>query len=183
MRGDDTRHDPAAGLPDAALWRRSRMVEMIEDAAERYLDLAGFADGWLDPDERERVAEQLAGDPTAAGDIAAARAITASAERVGGIPESAIARASSLVGGSEAQRATVIPFPLGPRDRPRLQGMARWSSLVAAMAVASWLGFTLGMDTSLSFVQNRQTGEDGFLREFLDPSAGFMRDLTEGPQT
>ena len=61
--------------------------------------------------------------------------------------------------------------------------MARWGSLVAAMAVASWLGFTLGIDTSLSVAQIRQTGEDGFLREMLDPSTGFMRDLTEGAQT
>ena len=58
MRGNDTRRNPAAGLSDAALWRRSRTVDMSEDAAEteRYLDLAGFADGRLDPDDRERVA-------------------------------------------------------------------------------------------------------------------------------
>ena len=61
--------------------------------------------------------------------------------------------------------------------------MAGWGSLVAAMAVASWLGFTLGMDTSRSYAQIRQGGEEGFLREFLDPSAGFMRDLTEGTRT
>ena len=61
--------------------------------------------------------------------------------------------------------------------------MARWGSLVAAMAVASWLGFTLGMDTSLSVAQVRQTGEDSFLGELLDPSTDLMRDLTEGTQT
>ena len=61
--------------------------------------------------------------------------------------------------------------------------MARWGSLVAAMAVASWLGFTLGMDTSFSYAQIRQPGEDGFLSEFLDPSTGFMRELDEGQQT
>ena len=65
--------------------------------------------------------------------------------------------------------------------------MARWGSLAAAMAVASWLGFTLGADTSLSLGQagarTGQAGEDGFLRELLDPSTGFMRDLTEGSQT
>ena len=51
------------------------------------------------------------------------------------------------------------------------------------MAVASWLGFTLGMDTSLSFTQFRQTGDDSFLGELVDPSTDFMRDLTEGAQT
>ncbi len=185
MRGDDTRRDPAAGLPDAALWRRSRTVDMTEDEveAERYLDLAGFADGRLDPDDCERVAERLAGDPAAAGDVAAARSLTADAERTEAMPEAAIGRASALVGGDAPQRATVIPFPLGRRNRPRLLGLARWGSLVAAMAVASWLGFTLGMDTSRTYAQIRQGGEDSFLREFLDPSAGFMRDLTEGTQT
>ena len=179
MRGNGTRRDPAAGLPDAALWRRSRTVDMTDDEAEaeRYLDLAGFADGRLDPDDRERVAEFLAGNPVAAGDVAAAHA---PAGRQVAVPESAIARACALV---EPRGAMVVPFPHSRRDRPRLQGMARWGSLVAAMAVASWLGFTLGMDTSRSLVQIRQPGEDGFLREFVDPSAGFMRDLTEGTQT
>jgi anti-sigma factor RsiW len=179
MRGNDTNRDPAAGLPDAALWRRSRTVDMTEEAveAERCLDLAGFADGRLDPDDRERVAEWLAGDPVAAGDVAAARAPTGPLDAAS---EPAIARACALVA---PQRGTVIAFPLSRRGRPRLQVTARWGSLVAAMAVASWLGFTLGMDTSLSLAQIRQGGEDGFLREFLDPSAGFMRDLTEGTQT
>jgi anti-sigma factor RsiW len=180
MRGNDTRRDPAAGLTDAAVWRRSRLAEMVEDEAERYLDLAGHADGRLDPDDRERVAERLAGDPVAAGDVAAART---RAEWSEPMPEPAIARACALVDNRARQRSKVIRFPLIARNRPRLQGMAGWGSLVAAMAVASWLGFTLGMDTSRSFTEARQSGEDGFLREFLDPSTGFMRDLTEGPQT
>src|SRR6266404_6383276 len=101
MQGDDTRRDPAAGLPDAALWRRSRTVDMTEDEVEeeRYLDLAGFADERLDPDDRERVAEQLAGNPVAAGDVAAAHALAAGAEQTEAMPEAAIARASALVGG------------------------------------------------------------------------------------
>ena len=74
MRGDDTSRVPADGSSDAALWRRSRAIDMVEDEAERYLDLAGYADGRLDPDDRERVAEWLATDPVAAGDVAAARA-------------------------------------------------------------------------------------------------------------
>jgi len=185
MRGDDTRRDPAAGLSDAALWRRSRMVDMTEDAAEveRYLDLAGVADGRLDPDDRERVAEWLADDPVAAADVAAARALAARAERLDAVPGAVIARASALVDGGGPRRGTVIPFWPSRRDRPRLRGVAGWGSLVAAMAVASWLGFTLGMDTSSSFAQIRQAGDDGFLREFLDPSTGFMRDLTEDSQT
>jgi anti-sigma factor RsiW len=185
MRGNDIGRDPAAGLPDAALWRRSRTVDIREGAAEaeRYLELAGFADGRLDPDDRARVAEWLAGDPVAGGDVAAARALAARAERLEAAPQSVVARAATLVDGGAPQRGTVVAFPPSRRGRPRLQGVARWGGLVAAMAFASWLGFTLGMDTSLSFSQSNQTSEDGFLREFLDPSTGFMRDLTEGQQT
>jgi anti-sigma factor RsiW len=170
-------------LPDAALWRRSGMIDMTPDEAERALDLAGFADGRLDPDDRERVAEWLAGDPVAAGDVAAALALTAVGERPEAAPEPVIARAYALVDGGAEQGDTVIAFPLGRRDRPGLRNMASWGSLVAAMAVASWLGFTLGMDTSLSVAPFGQAGEDGFLHELLDPSTGFMRDLTEGQQT
>jgi anti-sigma factor RsiW len=187
MLGDDKRRDRAAGLPDAALWRLSRTLDLTEEAAEaeRYLDLAGLADGRLDPEDQERVAEWLADDPVAAGDVAAARALALRAERLEAAPQSAVMRASALVegGGGGPQRGTVIPFRPRRRDLPRLRGMAGWGSLVAAMAVASWLGFTLGMDTSSSFVQIRQAGDDGFLREFLDPSTGFMRDLTEDSQT
>lgn len=183
MQGDGTRRDGPVGVPDRALWQRGRMVEMEEDEAERFLDLAGFADGRLDPDDRERVAELLAGDPTASADVAAAGALAGMVEPTEAAPETIVARAAALVGPGAPQRDTVIPFAPSRRDRPRLHGVARWGSLVAAMAVASWLGFTLGMDTSLSSAQIRQPGEDGFLRELLDPSTGFMRDLTEGAQT
>jgi anti-sigma factor RsiW len=183
MRGNDIRRDSAAGVPDRALWRRCRMVDAAEDEAERYLDLAGFADGHLDPDDRERIAEWLAGDPIAAGDVAAACALATMAERPEAVPEPIVARACALVGGNDPQPSKVIPFAPRHQNSPRLHGMARWGSLIAAMAVASWLGFTLGMDTSLSFAQTRQGGEDGFLGELLDPSTGFMGDLTEGAQT
>jgi anti-sigma factor RsiW len=186
MRGDDKRRDPATGLPDRALWRQSRTVEMTEEAAEaeRYLDLAGLADERLDPEDRERVVQWLAKDPVAAGDVAAAGALALRAERLEAAPHSVVVRASALVGGGGGpQRGTVIPFRPRRRDQPRLRGMAGWGSLAAAMAVASWLGFTLGMDTSSSFAQIRPAGEDGVLGEFLDPSTGFMRDLTEDSQT
>jgi anti-sigma factor RsiW len=176
MREDNTRRVPPDGLSDAALWRCSRLSDIVEDEAERYLDLAGFADGRLDPDDRERVAEWLAGDPVAADDVAAARVLPTPAA----LPQVAIARACALVAGNQPDRDTVIPFPLSRRYRPLLHSMARWGSLAAAMAVASWLGFALGIDTSVSFAQVRQTGEDTYLGELLDPSTDL---LTEGTQT
>ena len=178
MRGNGTGREPPTGLSDGVLWRHSRMIDMAEDEAERYLDLAGFADLRLDPDDRERIAERLAGDPIMAGDVAAARALGGAAERLAAVPAAILARATGLVGSGE-----VIPLPSRRRASLGFRGMARWGGLVAAMAVASWLGFTLGENTSLSFAQRGQTNEDGFLREMLDPSTGFLRDLTEGPQT
>jgi anti-sigma factor RsiW len=183
MHGDGTGRESTAGLPDSALWQKSRLVDMAEEESERFLDLAGFADGRLDPDDRERVAEWLAGDPIAAGDVAAARSLAAAVERADAAPQSIIARASSLVGAGMPQPAAIIPFPQRHRYVPGLRGLARWGSLVAAMAVAGWLGFTLGMDTSRSVAQIGRAGEDGFLQELLDPSVSFLRDLTEGAPT
>src|SRR5712692_9309923 len=183
MQRDGGGRESPAGLSDNAVWQKSRLLDIPEDESERFLDLAGFADGQLDPDDRERIAEWLAGDPIAAGDVAAARALAAAAERVGAVPQSIIARASSLIGAGMPRPDKIIPFPQRHRYIPGLRGMARWGSLVAAMAVASWLGFALGMDTSRSVAQIGQAGEDGFLQELLDPSVGFLRDLTEGAQT
>jgi hypothetical protein len=188
MRGEDTGRTPPAGLPDAALWRLSRDTDASADEAGRILDLAGFADGCLDPDDRERVAEWLAEDPLAADDIAAARALGPRAEELEAVPQRVLARACALVrggpvSGGEDGRATVISFPIRHRDRTQLHRVASWGSLVAAMAVASWLGFTLGMDASRSFSQPGQAADDGVLGELLDPSTGFTGDLTEGAQT
>jgi len=184
MRGDGFGREPPQRSPDGALWRRSRMTDVPEDAAERYLDLAGFADGQLDPDDQARVGEWLDRDPIAAGDVAAARTIAGMARQPPTVPEAIIARALSLVGAGTPQVAAVIPFPSRQqRERPRLNRVAGWGSLVAALAVASWLGFSLGVDTSLSFTQSGQAREDGFLHELLDPSTGFLRDLPGGFQT
>ena len=44
---------------DRALWQRSRETNMTPDEAERFLDLAGFADGRLDVEDRARIAESV----------------------------------------------------------------------------------------------------------------------------
>jgi len=65
---------------DRRLWQRCRTMDAGEDEAARFLDLAAYADGLLDIEERERVAALLAGDPQAAADVRAAQAL-ADAER------------------------------------------------------------------------------------------------------
>ncbi|MFI4948153.1 MAG: anti-sigma factor family protein [Alphaproteobacteria bacterium] len=182
MSGDEIGKVPPSGA-GAALWQASCSTDIAEDEAERFLDLAGYADGRLDPDDRERVAAWLAADPVAAGDIAAARRLAASTAGLASMPEPAIARACALVDGGASRQGVVIPFAPRYRSRPTLHGMAGWGSLVAAMAVASWLGFTLGVDTSRSFAQTQQTGDNGFLQELLDPATDSVRDLTGGAQT
>ena len=183
MRQDGSGRQPPAHLSDGALWRRSRATDIAEDDAARYLDLAAFADGRLDPDDRERVAEWLAGDTAAADDIAAALSFAGLGGQPPAAPDSVIARAAALVGRGTVRHGAVIPFAPRRHDRPRLQRVASWASMAAAMAVASWLGFTLGVDTSLSFSQLGQSGDDGFLHELLVPSAGFLRDPSGGAQT
>jgi hypothetical protein len=67
-----------------------------------------------------------------------------------------------------------------------VEGVARWAGLVAAVAVAGWLGFAMGSGASLTLSQPApvvQTGYGSFLTELLDPSTGFLRDLGEGRRT
>jgi anti-sigma factor RsiW len=162
------------------LWRRGLVAEIAEDEAERFLDLAGFADGRLDADEHDRVAARLARDPEAAADIAAARAI-AERSSVGEVAPAVIGRACALV--EKNPSAWIIPFPRRYRPQPTLPGVARWASLAAALVVASWLGFDLGSMTSAAFGPVAQPPEDSLVRDMLEPSSGFVRDLTEGMRT
>jgi anti-sigma factor RsiW len=164
-----------------ALWQRSRDTDMAPDEAERFLDLAGFADGRLDAEDQARIAELLTQDRAAAGDVAAARTLAASP-----VPHTAdkvFERAAVLVDAASSARARVIPF--APRSRPavRVERFARWGSLAAAIVMAAWLGFALGEDVSIALTRNGSPSDDGFLRELLEPSSGFLRDLTEGAQT
>jgi anti-sigma factor RsiW len=152
---------------------------MAPDEADRLLDLAGFADGRLDAEDHARIAELLAQDSATVADVAAARALAASP--VPQTPEKVFERAAALV--DAANDGRVIPF--APRSRPaaRLERFARWGSLAAAIVMAAWLGFALGEDVSVALTRNGPPGDDGFLRELLEPSGGFLRDLTEGAQT
>jgi len=179
MHGDDPK-ERSFGSSDRALWQRSRLTDATEDEAARLLDIAAFADGRLDEDEAERVAARLTGDAAATGDVAVARRLAQ--DEPPEAPAQVVARALALV--PPAGVAEIIPFAPRMPPQPRLQLVARWGSLAAAVAVAGWLGFALGMDTSLMLAQPRLGGgEDGFLHELIDPAPSFLRDLGDGAQT
>jgi hypothetical protein len=168
------------GQPDAELWRRSVSTELVEDGVARALDLAGFAEGRLDPDDLERIAAWLAVDGEAAGDVAAARSAAAT-EAFPAPPEAVVRRACALVQGAGVAD-NIIAFP-ARRHWARLRGATHWGSLAAAVAVAAWLGFTLGIDTSRAFALNERPASTGFLSDLLDAQTGAVSDLAEVPQT
>jgi anti-sigma factor RsiW len=175
--------EPRLNGAERELWRRSAGTVIAEDEAERFLDLAGFAEGRLDLDEHERVVERLARDPDAAADVAAARSFPGRGLTNDVAPAHIIARACALVEERPASTGWVIPFPRRYRPQPSLPGVARWAGLAAALVVASWLGFDLGSSTSAAFGPIAQSPEDSLVRDMLEPSTGFVRDLTEGLRT
>ena len=169
-------------IADRILWQRSQSIDAVEDEGARYLDMAAFAEGRLDPDERERVAEWLRSRPEAAGDIAAARALASGLRRHSGIcrkpPWRAPARWSAAAAASRP--GSVIAFRARTGRRPVLASITQWSSLAAAMVVAGWLGFTLGMDASGMMAPDRPGSDDGVTQDLFGSSPAFFRDLTGG---
>jgi anti-sigma factor RsiW len=162
---------------DRVLWLRSRLADAPADEVARFLDLAGFVDGLLDADERERVAAVVAGDPAAAADVSAAQALAGGVEgRPPGF-ERIVARASALVPDPHLTGARIIAF--APRHRRVLHGVAQWGSLAAAILVASWLGFSMGSDTSLALRQPGLSSDTSLVPELFDPGTGFLRDFGE----
>jgi anti-sigma factor RsiW len=173
--GREARMDNA----DRVLWQRGQITDAVEDECARYLDMAAFAEDRLDPDERERVAEWLRSHPDAAGDIAVARAL-ASGAPYAALPETVVARACAIVGDAgPSRRGSVVAFR--PRaDRRPVLAIAQWSGLAAALVVAGWLGFTLGMDTSGMIARTGAEPDDGIAQELFGSSPAFFRDLTGG---
>src|SRR5689334_882259 len=102
---------PEQGLSpaDRRLWQRCRVMDAAEDEAARFLDLAAYADGLLDPEEEGRVAALLAADPEAAADIRAARALAGTEAKTAGL-ERIIARAAAIPGDSDLASGKVVPL-------------------------------------------------------------------------
>lgn len=176
--GPEQAPDPAE---DRRLWQRCLTMDAEEDEAARFLDLAAYAEGLLDIEERERVAALLAADPEAATDVRAAHALVA-AERTSAGLERIIARASAILSEADSAGGKIVPFAPRP-DRRLVQTFARWGSLAAAVALAGWLGFAMGSDTSLALNDHRQPSDTGLLPELFDPGTGLLRDLGEGLRT
>jgi anti-sigma factor RsiW len=162
---------------DRALWRRSCLTDVTEDEALRFLDLAAFADGLLEPDESDRIAALLAVDPVARDDVAAARGGSAGTDGLPGTLERIVARACAILPSEPTSR--VVAFTLRPRRRRILQGFAQWGSLAAAMVLASWLGFAMGSDASRTLSAPVPPSDASFMPELFDPGSGFLRDLGE----
>jgi anti-sigma factor RsiW len=178
MQSEGPEHGPNPA--DRRLWQRCRTIDADEDEAARFLDLAAYADGLLDIEERERVAALLAADPQAAADVRAAQ--RADAERTSVGLERIIARASAISSEADSASGKIVPF--APRHGRRiLETFAQWGSLAAAVALVGWLGFAMGSDTSLALSDRRQPGDTGLLPELFDPGPNFLRDLGEGMRT
>lgn len=180
-----TQSEEAEPAPDPVenrrFWQRCRATDAVEDEAARVLELAAYADGLLDIEERERVAAILATDPEAAADVLAAHTLAAAEPTFSGL-ERIIARASAISPDMRSVNGTVVP--LTPRHGRRfLQSFAEWGSLAAAIAFAGWLGFAMGTDTSLALSDHRQPSDASLLPELFDPGTGLVRDLGEGPRT
>lgn len=162
---------------DRRLWQRCRTMDAEEDETARFLDLASYAEGLLDIEERERVAALLAADPQAAADVRAAQALADADPTSAGL-ERIVARASAILRDADSV------VPLAPRrGRRLLQISAQWGSLAAAIALAGWLGFAMGSDTSLALSDTRQPSAAGLLPELFDPGTVLLRDLGEGLRT
>lgn len=174
--------DESGGTPRSAdqdLWQICRETEATEDETAQLLELAAFADGTLDEDDRERVAARIAADPEAMADIAAARLLADAAPAAASAE--VVARACAAHPAATARPAQIVRFPL-IRRAANWNGVTQWGSLAAAVMVAGWLGFNLGTDTWSSYSQVSRPGDDQ-IRELLDPSANFMRDLTEASRS
>ena len=175
MRMDQTNGGTPAASSDRAVWEHCRAIDAEpKDEAERFLDLAGYAESRIDDDdERARIAAWLADDPDAAADVAAAQTLAAAP---GAASEAVVARAAALVRAG----AEIIPFARPFRPRAGFRRFATWGTLAAGIAIAGWLGFALGSGTSLALGPVAQSNEDGFLGDLIDPSGGVLHAINDG---
>lgn len=181
MRTDEEREEGPDAASERHLWQRCRQTDAPEDEAARFLDLAAFAEGSLDVDERDRVAAWLADDREASADVSAARVLG----HYDGPPEEVervIARACAISPEILPTGGRVVVLAQWKKRR-LVQDFAQWGSIAAAVALASWLGFSMGSDTSRALTAPQPPSETSFLPDLFDPAPAFLRDLGEGLRT
>ena len=176
MRARGTSGSLPPGIPDQSLWQHRREMDAAPDETERFLDLAGFADGRLDDDERERIAALIAGDPLAAADVGAARTLSEAAipAASGGV----LARAAALIDPVQIG-GEILTFPQRSPPSRLWPAAASWGSLAAAIAFACWLGFDLGRDLP-GLASIAHPSDDLGASELMEPAPLALRDAPEG---
>jgi cytochrome c5 len=187
MRTGNEREQGLRRASDRLLWQRGRETDVPQNEAAHFLDLAAFADRLLDADEQDRVAAVLAANPDAAADVAAARALGA-ADQGSAELERIVLRACALqhdtmLADAAPKLGSVVALAPRLKRRRMIYDVAHWGSIAAALAVASWLGFSMGTHTSLALTEPRQAGEATLLPELSDPPSGLLRELGEGLRT
>jgi anti-sigma factor RsiW len=167
------------GTTDRRVWQLSQEIAVSQAETERLLDLAGFVDGRLDDDERERVAALLAGDPLAAADAAAACVLLSAT--IPAASDAIVARATAFADHAQSGgEILVFPQRQQPQPQPRIwPAAARWTSLAAAIAFACWLGFDLGSGLPGLASITHPSDELG-ASELIDPAPLALRDVSEG---
>jgi hypothetical protein len=177
-RTDQASGESRPNSSDKAIWQYCQAADIEPDEGERLLDLAGFADACLDPDEHDRVAALLMADIEAAGDIAATRVLASASHPPA--DDGVIARAAALVADPAGSRGQLIPFRPRVRSAQSLFLVARWGSLAAAVVMACWLGFALGSDASVALSQINQSNDESFVGDLVDPSGGVLHSISDG---
>jgi len=160
---------------DADLFRHYQAV--LGEPAPDATTLAAYAEGRLPAEAEPAVAAWLAAHPGVAEDIEVARMIAA----LGDPPHDAAAERIAARAEALVLPANVVPLRRPGRPRFVWREAASWTALAASVALAGWLGFSLGTDSygALSAGDDSAAG----LSDVLDPPAGLFGTFAENPAT
>ena len=142
---------------DAAVWRRAKDEFAMNGAPCRPdpLTLAGFVEGRVGDDERQKVEAWLASDPEAPALLTSLRSALRNPQRAADVPQASIARAQAIVRRSGAQDRVAGSW-WGSLPVAGLQ----WSAVAAAMLLVAVAGFEVGRSGGATLVE--------------EPEAAFM---------
>jgi hypothetical protein len=166
----------------AALWRvwRDGSPEPARPQAPDALSIAAYAENRLTPPGRDpeldaatvAIEAWLASDPDALSDLAAARTAAGSVQS-DRVDAAIVARAATLIA---APAPGIVPF------RPKRQnwrGAVAWSGLAASLLAASLVGFSIGLDDSLSLLgagasPSSEQASPSLEQEVIGPSGSVL---------